>query len=328
VKRINIVTGIGDDIVDQAIGWHIRQRDMTALDWHDFVAWLEADAAHALAFDRVSLDQTLLSTQPGAARKPLPVAANDVFETAPAPRRRWMWGIGGTAVAAGLVALLMPIALAPASDPYWLNTRPGQRQDVVLADGTRIEVSGGSRLQLDRRNPRFASLEAGEATFHVRHDDRDPFTLHSGDLSVRDVGTVFNVAREGKRLDVQVAEGAVLFQPDRDAVKLTPGLALSAREDLGRVTLSHVAVDTVGGWQSGRLAFAGEPLAHVADTIHRLYGTTLILDPGLSVRPFTGMVRLTGVAERDVPHLAALVGAGWRRDGERWTLSPMGGDTR
>lgn len=322
------MTGIGGDIVDQAIGWHIRQNEMTAPDWHDFVAWLEADAAHAEAFDRISLDQTLLSAQPAIAASAPPVAANDIFET-PAPRRRrWMWTVGGTAVAAGLVALLMPIALAPASEPYWLDTKPGQRQDVVLADGTRIEVSGGSRLQLDRRNPRLASLETGEATFHVRHNERDPFTLRSGDLTVRDVGTVFNVAREGRRLDVQVAEGAVLFQPDREAVKLTPGLALSAREDLGRVTLAHVAVDTIGGWRSGRLAFAGEPLAHVADTIRRLYGTNLVLDPDLSVRPFTGMVRLTGVAERDVPHLAALVGAGWRRDGERWTLSPQKGDAR
>ena len=322
------MTGIGGDIVDQAIGWHIRQHEMSALDWRDFVAWLEADPAHALAFDRISLDQTLLSQQPVVARKAAPVAANDIFETPAPTRRRWMWTVGGTAVAAGLVALLMPMALAPASDPYWLNTRPGERQDVVLADGTRIEVSGGSRLRLDRSNPRLASLEAGEATFHVRHDERDPFTLHSGDLTVRDVGTVFNVAREGVRLDVQVAEGAVLFQPDREAVALTPGLALSAREDIGRVTLAHVAIDTIGGWRSGRLAFAGEPLAHVADTIRRIYGTDLILDPGLSVRPFTGMVRLTGVAERDVPHLAALVGAGWRRDGERWTLSPTKGDAR
>ena len=322
------MTGIGDDIVDQAIGWHIRQNEMTALDWHDFVAWLEADAAHADAFDRISLDQTLLAAQPAIAASACPVAANDIFETPTPIRRRWMWTVGGTAVAAGLVALLMPIALTPASDPYWLNTEPGQRQDVVLADGTRIEVSGGSRLQLDRRNPRLARLEAGEATFHVRHDEHDPFTLHSGDLTVRDMGTVFNVARLDKRLDVQVAEGAVLFQPDREAVTLTPGLALSAREDLGRVTLAHVPVDTIGGWQSGRLAFSGEPLAHVADTIRRLYGTNLILDPGLSVRPFTGMVRLTGVAERDVPHLAALVGAGWRRDGERWTLSPTKGDAR
>ena len=323
------MTGIAGDIIDQAIDWHIRQADMTDRDWRAFVLWLEADPAHAAAFDRVSIDQDLLAHQPAAAPVALPLTpANDQFAPARRSRQRWIWAVGGTAVAAGLVALVMPLAMAPASDPYWLQTRPGQRQDVALADGTRIELSGGSRLQLDRRNPRLASLETGEATFHVRHDDHDPFTLRSGDLTVRDLGTVFNVARDGTRLDVQVAEGSVLFQPDADAVKLTAGTALSAREDSSSLALSHVAVDTVGGWRRGRLAFTGEPLAHVADTIHRLYGTNLTLDPGLSVRPFTGMVRLTGAAERDIPHLAALVGAGWRRDGERWILSPEAGDTR
>jgi transmembrane sensor len=33
------------------------------------------------------------------------------------------------------------------------------------------------------------------------------------------------------------------------------------------------------------------------------------------------MVRFTGVAERDVPHLAELIGATWRRDGQQWILS-------
>lgn len=322
------MTGMVGDIIDQAIGWHLRQAEMSDDDWRAFVLWLEADPAHALAFDRIAFDQDLFSTQP-ATRTILPaVPANDTFAPMAAPRRRLTWAIGGTAVAAALVALVMPVMMQRAADPYWLQTEPGQRRDVALADGTRIEVSGGSRLQLDRTNPRIASLERGEATFHVRHDDHDPFTLRSGDLTLRDLGTVFNVTREGARLQVAVAEGSVLFQPERDAVRLTPGSALSVDEDRHSFAMSHVALDSVGGWRSGRLTFSGEPLARVAESIHRLYGTDLTLDPGLSVRPFTGMVRLTGVAERDVPHLAALVGAGWRRDGERWTLSPKEGDAR
>jgi transmembrane sensor len=199
---------------------------------------------------------------------------------------------------------------------------------VRLADGTRIELSGGTRLRLDRANPRIASLEYGEAIFHVRHDDRHPFTLRSGTLMIEDLGTVFNVSREGQSLDVQVAEGAVLFQPGRDAVTLKSGSALSAREDQRSVTLSRIAPETVGGWRSGQLTFKGETLGTVFETIHRLYGTQVRLTPDLSNRPFTGMIRLSGVAERDIPHLAALIGAGWRRDGERWILSPAGSTAR
>lgn len=48
----------------------------------------------------------------------------------------------------------------------------------------------------------------------------------------------------------------------------------------------------------------------------------------LAQRPFTGMVVLTGKAERDVPHLAALIGADWRHDGEDWIIGAPVGSSR
>ena len=177
-------------------------------------------------------------------------------------------------------------------------------------------------MLLDRNDTRIASLDAGEAVFVVHHDAGKAFVLHSGGLAVQDVGTVFDVARSGARLDVAVAEGAVSFQPGREAIMLKAGHALVAREDIGQVALSKVAVDAVGGWRNGRLAFNAAPLSDVAEAIRRVNGAEIRFDPDLSRRPFTGMVRLTGDAAKDVPHIAALVGAGWRRDGERWVISP------
>jgi transmembrane sensor len=315
------VIGERADIVDQAIAWHLRQSEMAEADWHAFIAWLEADSAHAHAYDRIVLMDHELGRPPELERPHLPIAAND-REPAPRRRRGWLWAGGSAAVAAGLAVLAIPLAPVATSQTYVLTTKAGERQDVALADGTRIEVSGGTRLVLDRGDSRVATLESGEATFHVRHDAAHPFTLRSGGITVRDLGTVFNVSRTGAQLDVAVAEGAVMFQPGREALTLKPGNALSAREDLGKVSLSRVDVDLVGGWRSGRLTFAGEPMSSVAATVHRLYGTDLELAPGLSGRPFTGMVRLSGEAGRDVPHLAALVGARWQHDGERWILSP------
>lgn len=322
-KGLRIVTGERMDIVDQAIAWHVRQGGMSAADWQAFIAWLEADPAHARAFDRIALMDAALAEHPLPEPRPAPVAANDQGESRSTPRRRWLWAIGGTGIAATLAALTIPLATTASADPYVLTTKPGERRNVTLADGTSIEVSGGTRIGLDRADPRVATLEAGEATFHVRHDAANPFTLRSGGITVRDLGTVFNVARAGARLDVEVAEGAVMFQPGRESLTLRQGHALSAREDLGKVALSQVDVGAVGGWRTGRLAFSGEPLSRVAASVHRLYGTRIEVSPGLSDRPFTGMVRLSGVAERDVPHLAALVGAECRYDGERWILSPL-----
>lgn len=317
-----------DDIMAEAIDWHLRQGTMADAQWPGFIAWLEAPA-NARAYDRVATVDRLLDRVELLAA--LPVAANDT-EVVPAAgggrARRWGWSVCGLAVAAGLAVLALPLARAPSSQPYWLQTKAGEHREVALADGTRIELNGDTRLGLDRVDPRVARLESGEAVFHVRHDAARPFSVSSGGLTVQDVGTVFNVSRAGARLDVAVEEGSVLFQPGADRIALGAGEALSAREDTHQLVRSTVATDLVGGWRGGRLSFAGEPLPVVIQAVHRRYGVDVALEPGLSGRGFTGMFSMSGSPERDIPHLAALIGAKWRRTGDRWILAPDSGAKR
>ena len=308
-----IAAPIADAVMARAIDWHLRQATMGATDWVAFVDWLEVDTDHARAYDRVALDDR---TMPAIAAPLAPPAMRALLP------RRWAVGVGGTAIAASMVALLVPAMLPKAAQPYSVETRSGEQRTIALADGTRIDLDGATRLDLDRTKPRSVTLAAGEAVFHVTHDAADPFTVRSGGLTVRDIGTVFDVTRAGKRLDVAVAEGSVMFQPDHDAITLAAGKRLSADEGLGSVTLGTIEPTTVGGWRAGRMAFAGDPLSSVFAAIDRRYGVTVKLAPGLSDRPFTGMVALTGGADRDIPHLAALIGATWRRDGDQWILTP------
>jgi transmembrane sensor len=317
----------GGNIIDQAIDWHVRQRDMADHEWHEFVRWLEADPAHAEAFDAVALEQSLIAGY--AAMLDPPARIEPANDDTPPARRHWRWAAGGAAMAAAVTGVLVvPSMLQPGADLYTVATQPGEQRSVALDSGTSIDLNGGSRVTLDRNNPRFAALEEGEATFHVRHDAANPFVLRSGAVTVEDLGTVFNVVRDGKRLDIEVAEGSVLFQPGREAVTLEAGSALSAREDLRQVSLSKIETDKVGGWRNRLLTFRGEPVARVAASFRRLDGAILVIDPALSSQPFTGMLRLSGRAERDVPQIAALIGAKWRYDGERWILSPSEGNGR
>lgn len=312
-----------DDIFETALDWHLRQADLSQDEWHRFVAWLEADPRHAATFDSVAaLDRHL--TPEALAPRPLAKAANDDRPVRRVSRFAWIGGGAAAAAAAAALFLVMP----GKADLYTVATRAGETRTIALSDGTRIELSGGSRLVLDRGNPRFAALDAGEAVFHVRHDAGAPFTVHSGKLAVQDVGTVFDVMRDGRRFDVQVSEGAVMFQPDKEAVRLGPGLGLSVDEDRHEVKVDRVATDLVGGWRNGRLSFSGEPIAQVARTIGRLYGTILTVDYRLSGTGVTGIISLSGEASRDVPYIASLVGANWHKDGERWILSPMDSQAR
>jgi transmembrane sensor len=295
------------DIVDQAIDWHLRRHDMDGADWHAFVSWLEISPLHASTYDAIALQDNV----PVVAERP--VAANDDAK----PR----WRMIGAGVAAAIAATIIGFAVMPADGRYTIVTQPGEQRDVALSDGTRIEVNGATRLTLDHHNLRVATLEQGEATFHVHHDLGEPFTLQSGERTIRDAGTIFNVSREGSRLDVQVAEGAVVFEPGKQSIRLIPGSAITVAEDNMTVAVSQVAVDTVGGWRRGALSYSNVPLAVVGDAVKRRYRIDLTLTGDLSVQPFTGMVRLTGDAARDIPRLAGLIGADWQKHGSRWILS-------
>jgi len=240
---------------------------------------------------------------------------------------RW-GGVGGGLVAAAAAAWLafMPVAVTPES--YMIETKPGMRHTVTLADGTQVQMNGGTRLILDRSQPRMATLEHGEAVFNVVHHADQPFEVRSGAVTLRDVGTVFNVARSGAALRVAVAEGSVLYQPDREAVPLTKGMALAMRDGEDRVTLTHVDGESVGGWSNGHLDFREVSLATVAEDVSRSTGATVRIAPEIGARLFTGTLRLDRPSEDVVRSLAALADAELSRDGPSWVIRPKSGGAR
>lgn len=309
---------------EQAIDWHVRQRDMSAAEWDAFATWLEDSPANARAYDAVAMADALLvapvaEPEPVIAEPPLavPVAAND--------NRGWgrWWLMGGVAAAVALIA--GPVLMQAHPDIRVEQTRPGETRVIALNDGTQVELAGGSRLRLDRNDMRVATLESGQALFRVRHDASAPFELRSGDVAIRDVGTVFNVRREGARLDVTVAEGAVAFAPRGQTVQLTAGQGV--RLDEARGSLRRVQVDPamVGGWRRGLLDLDGDTVDTIAARLQSAYGMRIAVEGPLAKRSVTGLVRVTGDASRDVPRLAKLIGAEWRQSGGDWILRASDG---
>lgn len=303
-----------NDSLEEAIGWTIRLREGSAEDWRAFTAWLEADPAHLAAYEDVSrADVTLGQLSP----RRRPVIADQPGARVPVRSRRgWLVGGGLAAAMAGVLATTM--LQAPAA--YALETRPGERRSIQLADGSRIDLNGGSRIILDRKDPRTAELIRGEALFAVVHDARRPFEVKVGDDVLRDVGTKFAVVRDGEMTEVAVSEGAVLYNPDREAVRIDPGRRLS---DQGgdRLLLAQVDPATVGGWRMGRLSYSGASLTRVAADLRRNLGVPVRVDPALSARRFTGLVQLDGDQELLFGRLSALLGVRAVRTGNGWTLT-------
>jgi transmembrane sensor len=299
----------------RAIDWVIRQRDPAFTDWDGFADWLAEDPEHAAIYDAVaSLDQDLedLPPMPAPAVVAMPVAPRR------ASRRAWFGGAMAAAVV-GAITLSNPGLFGNANR---IETAAGEHRTIELADGSKIEINGASVVELDGERPRFARLESGEAMFHVVHRDDDPFVVETGGAKIVDLGTAFNVVRRDRQTSVAVSEGIVLYNPDRDKVRLVAGKGIEARDgDRKPPVVEDVDVASVGGWRTGLLVYNGTPLAVVAEDLKRTAGMQVSIAPEAADLSFRGALIVDKNRDRTIADLTALSGTKAQRQGDGWILT-------
>jgi transmembrane sensor len=296
-------------IEDEAIVWVIRLREPGFADWDSFTLWLEEDPRNARAYDEMSVIDADLDVLAAPAPRPLaPPARRGV-------NRRWAMGsLAASAVAVTSFAVLMPTAAT-----YAVETGPGEHRSVELADGSRIDLNGATRLMLDRKNARYAALENGEALFTVVHDASHPFVVKTGGATLTDAGTAFNVVRGNGVLQVAVSEGVVIYDRGSERVTLPVGRALRA-VDGQRAQAGAIDPGAVAAWRQGRLIFSDASFAVVAADLSRNLGVRVAADPGAGAGRFSGVILLDGGADQAVPRAGALLGLSARREGQGWKL--------
>jgi len=304
---MNSAPEIPAEIGDAARFWAIRVGDPAFGDWEGFARWLEADPAHAVAYD-AALDDEAWGTALVAAL--------------PAPPVRRAWWPRAVAACAALVAVIGGSAWY-AQQPTVYATAPGERQTVELADGTRITLNGATRLSVAAGNPRQVALSGGEAVFEVRHDPAHPFAVAVDGASLTDLGTVFDVEAARGRLDVAVASGAVGYQGGGRAIRIAGGQALSRAGADADPVLRDVDAATVGAWRTGTLSYSDAPLGQVARDLARYLGQSVTVAPGQGARRFTGTLAVAGRADEVMRRAAAVMGVAIIRRGDGWQI---GGD--
>jgi transmembrane sensor len=289
-------------IRDAAIGWAMRTRASDFDDWDGFTAWLEADPAHAAAYDEVQLSveeaHAALAMLPEPAVLP---AANDNPGGWFTSRRTWLGG----AVAAALALVVTSVLwIGPGAETY--RTAPGETRSIELAGGSTLAVEG----------PRAARLEAGQALFTIRHDAADPFVLTAGGARLVDAGTVFDVRLAGETLDLAVSEGAVIVNPAAEAVRV--GAGERAVRSGGRTRVTGIDPAAVGEWRQGRISFDNASLAEIAAELSRATGQSFASTDTATRR--SGSIA-TAALRSDPRALEALLGVQVRAEGERWVIA-------
>ncbi|WDY59830.1 FecR family protein [Pseudomonas sp. PSKL.D1] len=267
-------------VLEQAADWHLRLQEEPGCRV-EFDTWLASDPAHQAAWQRMQTLWGALGELPQANPAPTPpVVARR--------KRRWP-ALAAAASIAGLAVLSAPQAQLALQADY--RTGSGETREVRLADGSRITLAPHSALKVDSDNPRAVELLQGQAYFKVAHDAAHPFTAQAGELSVRVLGTAFDLSLAAQHAEVALEEGSV--QAESRAYPLSERLAPGQRLDFswpsGRVERSQVAPTQVASWRTGDLFVEDMPVRELANQLQRYSGGWVIVAEPLRDKRITGV---------------------------------------
>lgn len=296
----------------QAAAW-LAERDagFTPAAAEKFSDWCAADRRHAAAVHRLEKAWTALQSlrdyRPTARAHPDP----DLLSP---KRRRSMSGWFYASVTLPFAAMLLlaaawwKTASPPVEGPTAQNfaTTMGGYQRVALEDGSVVELNSNTEVRVNySTHERRLELLRGEAHFTVAQNRQRPFWVAADGVTVRAVGTAFDVRVAPQGIEVLVTAGTVqLGRASASGSVVAPGSSDSAplvtagwRATVPRAENAPPSIEKVGSpvvrdllaWQSSRLVFVEMPLGEVIEQFNQRNQVQLSLaDPELAKMPVGG----------------------------------------
>lgn len=319
------------ELNQQAIGWLIKLRadNINDEDMHGFADWLSQDAAHAAAFaeaedtfnDMVAAGASLREKLSKAveATKSKPTQAIDSVITVNSVKylkrrnttKRWL--VIPLALAATLLVAVLGIMPKQAHlfDAYLSDhhTGTGEQRDITLTDGSRLLLNTNSAVSVDYQDSlRLITLHHGQLRFTVAKDSQRPFEVHSGGLSVRALGTVFEVYNQEGDVRVTVQEHSVsakLSTPEKIAPSEQPrAVVVNEGQQLHYLGAKQLPapqnsdISQLTAWQQQKLFINDRPLSEAIAELNRYRnGRIYVPDANLNNQRITGVFSLANPDE-------------------------------
>ncbi|MBI6955013.1 MULTISPECIES: FecR family protein [Pseudomonas] len=259
-----------DPVGEQAASWFARAQDAP----HDkavqsaLQAWLTQHPRHRQEYERLAQLWRAADFIPRqrleALCQPEPVRQ--------LPRRRLL----RQALAAGVAMVALGLGWTvwqyqQLNHQDMLGTGLGERRQVELPDGSRLELNSATQVQvMFSPGQRHVRLDAGEAMFIVAHDSGRPFVVSTAQGNVTVTGTRFDVRQDPNRTRVAVEQGSVKVQGAAESLALLTAGQGSHIDAQGKVAAPY-AIDAkaLTAWRQGKLVFDNAPLSDVVAEVSR-----------------------------------------------------------
>lgn len=187
-----------------------------------------------------------------------------------------------------------------------ISTKTGTHSNIILPDGSKVWLNGGSRLTYDKAfNHSTREVELiGEAYFDVARNEGKPFIIHTRQMDIKVLGTVFNVKAypEDDNSETSLIHGTVeviMRHSSGERIILKPNDKLTINHSLNKsdkgekaTDVNMVSVTKIGSisylpsdstiietsWVDNRLIFRDKSFAELSVAMERKYGVTFLFE--------------------------------------------------
>lgn len=156
-----------------------------------------------------------------------------------------------------------------------IQTLTGMEYSLTLSDGTKVYLNAESELSfpVSFKGARRIVALSGEAYFDVAKDAERPFVIETRDLSVKVLGTSFNLRAydDEKAVTTTLASGKVQVFDGRQYEDITPGEQVVYEKATKAMVVNKVDVAHHVAWRTGRFVFRNERLEDIMVYLARWY---------------------------------------------------------
>jgi len=162
--------------------------------------------------------------------------------------------------------------------PYGAKTR------VELPDKSEVWLNAGSTLHYKQdfgQKSRQVEL-VGEGYFEIARNTAMPFTVNANQVSVKVLGTKFDVKAypEDKRLEVTLLKGSIqlstIYQP-KNSLTLKPNQRAIIDKVHQDIAVKQVVASNAAAWTKGKIIFDEELFGNIVRRLERDYNVTIIV---------------------------------------------------
>lgn len=151
----------------------------------------------------------------------------------------------------------------------------GGEYNLVLSDGTNVYLNSETKLRFPDKfaeDKREIELIGGEIYLDVKRNDQSPFYIKTDDITVKVLGTSFNISTYGNLYQTTLVNGSVEVKVgEGKAYKLKPSQQINYVKDKEKIDIKYVDTDLYTSWINGKIVFRDQSLENILNSLSRWY---------------------------------------------------------